>query len=95
MIVFLGSIEATAENYSKLAATGKTTIDQLTNLFQGINCPHHPFHPIHAQVLFSEENGTTITLTNSCCSHFVDLFDETITRAGIVLDNLQVTRAGA
>ncbi len=91
MIVFQGSIEASAESYSRLAATAKVKIDQLTKLFQGIHCPQHPFHQMHAQVLVSETAGTTITIANSCCGRFTDLFDETITESDIVLDDLQVS----
>lgn len=80
MILFQGSIEASTGSYSKLAATGKAIIDQLTHLFEDINCPHHPFHPIHAQVLVSETNGTSITLNNSCCEGFNRLFEQTLTQ---------------
>lgn len=95
MIIFQGNIEATPESYSKMAAVGKATIDQLTHLFQGINCPQHPFHHVHAQVSVAENIGTSVTLANSCCDRFTDLFDTTITKAGIVLDDLHAAIVSA
>lgn len=78
MILFQGSIEATAETYSKTAAIGKATIDQLTHQFRNISCVQHPFYHVHAQVHVSETTGTAITLTNSCCESFSHLFDKTL-----------------
>lgn len=94
MIIFQGNIEAAPESYSKMAAVCKATIDQLTHLFQEINCRQHPFHQVHAQVSVTENVGTSVTLSNSCCDRFTDLFDTTITKAGIVLDDLHVSHAG-